>query len=117
MRDWSFLSTILQAMKETTQKLCTQGCAERPFLTPLPQKWKFLGLCASDFNFVKPPAPSLRPWLSSAAVASPVPGLGSLAALPTEPHQGISPAPQELIILSFQCVLPIIYNKAGKEAK
>lgn len=62
IRDWSFLSTILQAVKEITQKPCTQGlCREAISYVITPKKWKFLGLCACDFNFVKPPALSIPP--------------------------------------------------------
>lgn len=85
--------------RKSPKSCAPNGCAERPFLTPLPPKGKFPFLHPCDFNFLKPPS-SPPPWPSSAAL---VPALLGSVPRRAQPHlpprsHGISLSPRFCVI-------------------
>lgn len=85
--------------RKSPKSCAPNGCAERPFLTPLPPKGKFPFLHLCDFNFLKPPS-SPPPWPSSAAL---VPALLGSVPRRAQPHlpprsHGISLGPRFCVI-------------------
>lgn len=53
IRDWSFISTILQAMKEITQKLCTPGLCRKAISYSITPQMEVSGFVCMWIQFCK----------------------------------------------------------------